>query len=57
MHIHITSPDGEAKFWLEPKVSLAYNHGLKDRQVKELAKIVEAKQNECRAAWKKFFIS
>lgn len=23
VHIHVISPDGEAKFWLEPTISLA----------------------------------
>ena len=29
MHVHVQSPDGEAKFWLEPTIALAHNHGLK----------------------------
>ena len=28
MHIHAYCGDGEAKFWLEPEVELAYNHNL-----------------------------
>lgn len=55
MHIHIYSPDGEAKFWLEPEISLAYNHGFRNNQLKELEKIIKEKQDECRVAWKKFF--
>ena len=55
IHVHVTSPDGEAKFWLEPVISLTYYHGFNDRQVKELQKIVEEKQNEIKKAWKKHF--
>jgi hypothetical protein len=25
MHVHVISPGGEAKFWLEPKIELAVN--------------------------------
>jgi hypothetical protein len=25
MHVHVISPDGEAKFWLEPEIALAVN--------------------------------
>jgi len=28
MHVHITSGDGEAKFWLEPDIELANNDHL-----------------------------
>lgn len=28
MHVHVHCGDGEAKFWLEPKVALAKNYGL-----------------------------
>jgi hypothetical protein len=28
MHIHVHSPDGEAKFWLEPVIALADAYGL-----------------------------
>jgi len=27
MHVHVVSGDGEAKFWLEPDLELAKNHG------------------------------
>ena len=34
MHIHVTSSEGEAKFWLEPTVALCENHGLSSRALK-----------------------
>ena len=36
MHIHIFSPDGEAKFWIEPSLKLAVNKGLRETELKEL---------------------
>ena len=55
MHIHILAPDGEAKFWIEPVVALADYSGFSDRQIRELAKVVEKHAKEIEKAWKKHF--
>jgi hypothetical protein len=55
MHIHVTCADGEAKFWLEPAISVAQNHGLSEKQVKEAQALVEAHADECRKSWKAHF--
>ena len=54
-HVHVYSPDGEAKFWLEPDISLAKNHGLSDRQLAKIEKIVEEHRNELISAWDSYF--
>ena len=46
MHVHVTSEHGEAKFWIEPIVSLAVYHGLNSRKLTEIQKIVEARKDE-----------
>jgi hypothetical protein len=38
MHVHVISPDGEAKFWLEPQIELAVNKGLGQTELNELKK-------------------
>jgi len=43
------------KFWLEPEVELAKNHGLSQVQLKELDKIVEEKADEICKHWDKYF--
>jgi len=55
MHVHITCADGEAKFWIEPIVSLASYEGLKKRQLKEVQSLVEEHLDEISKAWKKHF--
>lgn len=55
IHIHVTCEDGEAKFWLEPIVSLAVHHRLSPRKLKEILKIVEEHKNEIVKAWEKHF--
>jgi uncharacterized protein DUF4160 len=55
MHIHIISPDGEAKFWIEPVIALADYVGFSERQIRELEKIVNKHAKEIEKAWKKHF--
>jgi hypothetical protein len=38
-HIHVRSPDGECKFWLEP-VQLAGNRGIPAHDVREIERLV-----------------
>ena len=57
MHVHVYCSDGEAKFWLEPEIELARNHGLSRKQIKIIEKIVEERQDEIRNSWQKHFQS
>ncbi len=54
-HVHVLSPDGEAKFWIEPSVALAASHGLSPRELKTLQNIVERRQDEIRDHWDRHF--
>ena len=51
VHIHVQSAEGEAKFWLEPKIELARNHGLTDQALRRIEKIITERQEEVRDAW------
>lgn len=57
MHVHISSSDGEAKFWLEPVVALADFEGLSKKQLKELQELTEKHALKFTKAWKKHFAS
>ena len=57
IHIHVFSGDGEAKFWLEPSVSVAQNYGLSQKDLRDIQKIIEEKKNEIKDSWKKHFPS
>jgi hypothetical protein len=46
IHVHVLSADGEAKFWLEPRIVLASSKGLSSPELLELERIVEERQNE-----------
>jgi hypothetical protein len=57
IHVHVSSGDGEAKFWLEPSVSLAQNYGLSQRELRDIQKIIEERKDEIKNNWKKHFTS
>ncbi len=55
MHVHVQGPDGEAKFWMDPRIELAQNYGLTMRQVNAAFKMIQEHENEIRKAWKNHF--
>ena len=55
LHVHVHCADGEGKFWLEPRVELAQNFGLSDRQLRAVQSLIEVHEHEIRAAWAKHF--
>ncbi len=54
-HVHIASPDGEAKFWLAPEIELARSHGLTDRDVRWIRGVIDERETEIRDAWNRHF--
>lgn len=57
LHIHVQTNEGEAKFWLEPNVTLAQNYGLSKKQISEAGKIIRDKKDEIQISWQKHFKS
>ena len=55
VHVHVYCGDGEAKFWLEPKIELAQNYGLNDRQLRSVQAIIVKHEDVIRDAWHKHF--
>ena len=55
IHIHVTREEGEAKFWIEPIVSLAVYHGLNARKLNEIQRILEDNKDEIIEAWQRHF--
>jgi len=53
MHVHIQTPDGVAKFWLEPIVAYADSYNINQRTLRELARLVEENADAFKKAWKK----
>lgn len=57
MHVHVYCERGEAKFWLEPTINLAQNHGMTARQVRAARALIEERYDEICSAWKTHFKS
>ena len=50
MHIHVYTGNGEAKFWMEPKIELAQNFGLSDKDLHTVQNLIEEHADEIRSA-------
>jgi hypothetical protein len=55
LHVHVAHPDGEAKFWLDPTISLAAVVGLSPKLVADAQAVVRRHEQEVRDAWKRHF--
>ncbi len=55
LHVHVSGSDGEAKFWLDPQIEIAQNHGLNPRRIAKALAVVRRKEREIRAAWEEHF--
>ncbi len=55
MHVHVHSPQGEAKFWMEPEIELAKSYGLSSRALVSVQRLIEGHEDEIRKAWKTHF--
>jgi hypothetical protein len=53
--IHVSHPDGEAKFWLKPSIELARNIGLSSTKIKDAQRLLESRQQEIIDAWNNHF--
>ena len=57
MHVHVSHPDGEAKFWLTPDVELSMQTGLSPHIVNAAKQLIEDHLQEIIDAWNKHFAS
>ena len=55
LHVHVYSGNGEAKFWLEPRIELAQNYGLNDRELRAVEVLIRKHEDDIRRAWRKHF--
>ncbi len=55
MHVHVAHPDGEAKFWLEPSITLAHSIGLSQQHLAAAEAVVRRHFQEIIDAWSRHF--
>ena len=52
LHVHVESAEGELKVWLEPRIELAQNHGIPEREVTKILNILEKRHGEIEERWR-----
>ena len=57
MHVHVNHPDGEAKFWVTPELTLATSTGLSSQQIRQAQRLVVVHMEEITHAWHAHFPS
>lgn len=55
MHVHIHCAQGEAKFWMEPKIEVAQNYGLSGSDLRTIQSLIEDHKDEIAGAWEQHF--
>lgn len=55
LHIHMVKDGIDAKFWLWPEVTLAYNDGFDARTIRQMIPIIEAQRGTIETVWNDFF--
>jgi hypothetical protein len=55
IHVHVQCADGEAKFWIEPTISLAKNKGLSSSALRIVEDIIKEHEDEIKIAWHRHF--
>jgi hypothetical protein len=55
IHVHVQCADGEAKFWLDPAITLAKSKGLSAAVLRVVEEIIREHEDEIRTAWYKHF--
>jgi len=53
--VHVSGPDGEAEFWLEPTIQLAQNFRLDARQLRAIEVLIRENENAIRRARRDYF--
>jgi hypothetical protein len=56
VHVHVSTADGTAKFWLEPIVALAEYHNLSPQELRRMEALVKEHAEEFKNAWYEHFL-
>jgi hypothetical protein len=54
-HVHVQTPEGEAKFWISPEIEVAKNYRLSGRDLGRIRALIEEHEDEIHEAWEKHF--
>ena len=54
-HVHVATPGGLAKFWLEPTIALDSNYQVNAKTLRRIEELVREHEDEIIAAWNRHF--
>lgn len=55
LHVHVQGPEGEAKFWIEPRIELASQRGLSASALSRARRLIRSHESQIREAWRAYF--
>lgn len=55
IHVHVQTPGGTAKFWMEPLIALASYDDVPERELNEIEKIIREHHIDFKRAWAEHF--
>jgi hypothetical protein len=55
IHVHVACGGKKAKIELEPEISIVYNHGLKEKEMKKALETCETYRDDFITEWHKRF--
>ena len=55
IHVHVHKQSGEAKFWIDPEITLAQNFGLSEKELRQAEELIRENLNGIKDAWFKHF--
>jgi hypothetical protein len=55
MHVHVKSPEGEAKIWMEPAIEVDRSVGYNQSEMSEIIEQVERHRDEIEGHWREHF--
>jgi len=55
LHIPVSTPEGLAKFWLEPTIALASYHNLSQKDLRRIDALIREHEDEFKSAWNSHF--
>ena len=54
-HVHVSSSEGKAKFWLDSEIELAKNFRYTRKQIHDIESLIERHDDEFISAWQTHF--
>lgn len=55
VHIHARKGDSTAKFWINPRISVAESYLMDAAELRKLAKVVEENKSIVERSWNEYF--